>query len=102
MVSPDDCTELGNGWCFQKPIVAGQPVPPQLKTEGVIVMGSVEPELVSVAEPVTVQLSEIGVGQDPVVVWVSVFAAAVKMIAPVTGVAGSHESMKVKSTSYVV
>src|SRR5579864_7924809 len=91
MVSPDCCTESGNGcfaWFFQKPIVAGQPVPPQVNVaelEPLMTMATVEPELVSVAVPVTVQLVVSGlVGQLTVTVSVSVVPLAVKSMLPGT------------------
>jgi hypothetical protein len=62
-------------------------VPPQFnvaEVEPLIMMGTVEPELVNVAEPVTVQLLDSGVvGQPTVTIWVVVVAAAVKGMLPV-------------------
>lgn len=91
MVSPDWCTEVGNGcfvWFFQKPIVAGQAVPPQFNAAEVtplMVMATVEAELVNVAEPVTVQLVVSGeVGQLAASVSVAVVAVAVKEMVPGT------------------
>src|SRR5215475_2823676 len=105
MVRPDGTTEGGNGWCFQKPIVAGQPVPLQLSTTEVaplIAMGSVEPDWISVAEPVTVKLLERGApGQGPDAVWVSVPAAAVKLMVPGTVIAGPDGGVSVKVKSIV-
>jgi hypothetical protein len=77
-------------WFFQKPIVAGQPVPPQLNVaelEPLITMSTVEPELVNVAVPVTVQLVVSGaLGQLTVTVLVAVVAVAVKGMVPETSV----------------
>lgn len=88
MVSPDVCTESGNAWCFQKPIVAGQAVPPQFnvtEVEPLKVMLTVEPELVNVAVPVAVQLVVSGVvDQGFVTIWVLVVALAVKGMVPET------------------
>src|SRR5215470_1113715 len=91
MVSPDSCTESGKGcfaWFFQKPMVAGQPVPPQVNVaelEPLMTMGKVEPELTSVADPVTVQLLVSGPpGQPALFVLVTDVAAAVKTILPGT------------------
>src|SRR5260370_16809689 len=91
MVRPDCCTEFGNGcfaWFFQKPIVAGQAVPAQFnvaEATPLMVMGTVEPELVNVAEPVTVQLVVSGeVGHFADSVSVAVVAPAVKAMAPGT------------------
>lgn len=88
MVSPDVCTESGNSWCFQKPIVAGQAVPPQFnvtEVEPLKVMLTVEPELVNVAVPVAVQLVVSGVvDQGFVTIWVLVVALAVKGMVPET------------------
>jgi hypothetical protein len=48
-------------------------------------MGTVEPEAVNVAEPVTVQVLDSGVvGQLAVTIWVVVVAAAVKGMLPLT------------------
>jgi hypothetical protein len=67
-----------------------------------IVMGSVELDWISVAEPVTVKLLESGApGQDPDAVWVSVPAAAVKLMVPGTVIAGPDVGVSVKVKSIV-
>ena len=110
MVSPDCCTEFGNG-CFaeffQKPIVAGQAVPAQFNVAEVtplMVMGRVEPELVNVAVPVTVQLVVSGeVGHLADSVPVPVGALARTEMVPGTVVDDPPQvSVKLESIVYVV
>ena len=91
IVSPDCCTESGKGclfWFFQKPIVAGQPVPPQVNVgefEPLMTIALVEPEFVNVAEPVTSQSMPSGaLGQFTATVLVTFVAVAVKEILPGT------------------
>src|SRR5438445_8222199 len=110
MVSPDCCTEFGNGcfaWFFQKPIVAGQAVPAQFNVAELtplMVMGTVETELVNVAEPVTVQLVVSGeVGHLADSVSVAVVALAVKEMVPGTVVVDPPQvSVKLESIVYRV
>jgi len=86
-------------------LVVVEVVVTQVKTTEVaplIVMGSMEPDWTSVAEPVTVKLLVSGApGQDPDAVWVSVPAAAVKLMVPGTVIAGPDGGVSVKVKSIV-
>src|SRR5690349_24558030 len=91
ILSPDVCTNSGKGCFFsffQKPIVAGQPVPPQFSWSELAplnVIGTLEPEAVSTVEPVTVHAWDSGpLGQLTVTTLVAVDAVAVNDMVPGT------------------
>jgi hypothetical protein len=68
----------------------------EAELEPLTVMGTVEPELVNVAEPATVQLPLSVVGQVPVAVSVAVEPEDVKLMLPGTVVIlPSHVAVKV-------
>jgi len=65
--------------------------------EPLIMMGTVEPEAVSTAEPVTVKLAVSGApGQVPEIVSVAVELVAVKLIVPGTTIGGPEVGVSVK------
>jgi len=65
--------------------------------EPLIMMGTVEPEAVSTAEPVTVKLAVSGApGQVPEIVSVAVELVAVKLIVPGTIIGGPEVGVSVK------